>query len=95
MWGRTRSLRERGALCPGSFDDFSAHLHHGWSDDNHRAYGLAVTRFAAQPAARRALGASTSRARQRADLAQMQLAAVAPSSKPETVASDAAAAHRP
>ena len=60
-----------------SFDDLSNELRADWSDDARRVHDAAASEFAAEVAARRALGASVSRARKHAGLTQMQLAAMA------------------
>lgn len=60
-----------------AFEDFSKELSTEWSDDVRRAHDAAAREFAADIAARRALGGSVARARKEAGLTQVQLAALA------------------
>jgi len=59
------------------FTELSDELRSDWSDDARRVHDAAAREFATELAARRALGASVSRARKQAGLTQVQLAAVA------------------
>ena len=60
-----------------SYDDFAAELARDRSDDARRVYEAASREFAAEVAARRAVGVAVARARKASGLTQVQLAQAA------------------
>ncbi len=60
-----------------SYDDLAAELARDRSDDSRRVYDAAAREFAAEVAARRAVGEAVARARKASGLTQVQLASAA------------------
>ncbi len=60
-----------------SYESLSAELRQGWSDDARRVHEAVSREFAAEVAARRAVGVAVARARKASGLTQVQLAQAA------------------
>ena len=61
----------------GSYDSLSAELRQGWSEDARRVHEAVSREFAAEVAARRAIGEAGARARRASGLTQVELAQAA------------------